>query len=265
MSTAAIPTGADYTPQELAIAAFIALSVPVWSIVLLMLSQSGALSDDAPHIVPGEMPIAVKPVVDMDSPLLKLGGKKVRPVLPDRWKKPEPSEQPKVVERKAHVSTKAKHDAEAPPKDLEVSDAGTPPDPDAEVVDQADEENPDADAGSEASGGGSPAGSKDGTETDPLKARAASKYHGRILAFLKAGFSCPKLTDSEPRCSPSASVSISGDGVVTAVSFNACGNAKIDPAANAAIQSKIGQQIPPPPENYPELRPNSFSVAYVCK
>ncbi len=36
-----------------------------------------------------EIPIAVKPVMD-DLPLLKLGGKKMRPKLPDMWKKQAP-------------------------------------------------------------------------------------------------------------------------------------------------------------------------------
>lgn len=257
----------QYRPGELLIAGFVALSVPLWSVFGLLLAKTDKdrLFANAPLIVPGgHMSIKIRPVVDMDSPLLKLGGKKVKARLPKRWRKPEPDQ--KVVKRKAHVSTKAKASASAPPGDLEISDAGAPPDPDAEVVADTDVEDDQVpDASTEGVGGGSPSGSKHGTETDPLKARAASKYHGRILGFLKRGFRCPSIAEGEKRCSPTASVTISGDGTVTGASFNACGNAKIDTAASTAIHGKVGQQIPPPPALYPELRPNSFSVAYVCK
>ena len=153
-----------------------------------------------------------------------------------------------------------------PPEDLEVSDAGEAIAPDAEVADKVDMPEDNTDAGEEGSGGGHAAGSKYGTETDPLKARAAGQYHDRILRFLKQGFSCPAVPDDVKKtCQPSASVSIGGDGTVTSFSFNPCGNEAMDAAARSAISSKVGQQIPPPPEKYEDLRPNSFSVAYVCK
>jgi hypothetical protein len=248
--------GTDYRPSEVMVALFVSLGVVVWTVVLLKLSQL-ALMADAPAIAPSD-PVAVKvnPVLDMDSPLLKLGGN-VRVKMPNEWE-----QHPDVVKRRAQVSTKAGQTADDIPDkdDLEVSDAGTPIDPSATVTDDPIDENL-SDAGAEGSGGGSPEGSEHGTETDPLKARAASQYHGRILGFLKSGFACP----GPASCTPSASVSIGGGGAVTGFSFNACGDAAIDSAARASIASKVGQAIPPPPENYPELRPNSFSVAYVCK
>jgi len=248
------------------VALFVALSVPVWSSVLIALA---ALDEhaNAPIISPGDAtPIRVKPVLDLDSPLLKLGGKKVRAKLPDRWKKPVAPK--KIAQRKAHVSTKAADEIEdIPPEDLEVSDAGEAPDPDAAVAKEVDVElTADSDAGSEATGGGSPGGVPEGTETDPLKARAANLYHSRILSFLERGFQCPAVDEQiKKTCRPTASVSISADGTVSSFSFNPCGHGAIDGAARGAISSKVGQSIPPPPENYPDLRPNSFSVAYVCR
>ena len=254
--------GSDYEPNEVLVAACIALSVPVWSAVLLSMSDLDKQAN-AVSIAPGDaVPMRVNPVVDLDSPLLKLGGKKVRAELPAKWRKPEPTKT--VRERQAIVSTKAQDDPDAaPPGHLTVSDSGKPIDPDAEVVAQADEPNEDVpDASLEGAGGGSPAGSKEGTEVDPLKARAASLYHGRISAFLYGGWSCPQ--GAQAGCTASAGVSLSG-GVVSGVSFRGCGDPTLDTAARAHIQGKVGQSIPPPPENYPELAPNSFNVTYVCK
>jgi hypothetical protein len=257
--------GTDYRSTEVLVALFVALSVPVWSVVILAVAELD-MQADAPAITAGDaVPIRVTPVVDMDSPLLKLGGKKVKAKLPDRWVKPQlPT---KIEERTAQVSTKAKDDVnDIPPEDLEVSDAGEAIAPDAEVADQVDMPEDNTDAGEEGSGGGHASGSKHGTETDPLKGRAANQYHDRILRFLKRGFSCPAVpAEVKKTCRPSASVSIAPDGTVTSFSFNACGNEAIDGAARTAISGKVGQQIPPPPEKYKDLRPNSFSVAYVCR
>ncbi len=257
--------GTDYRSTEVLVALFVALSVPVWSVVLLAITGLDS-QGDAPIITPGDaLPIKIIPVVDLDSPLLKLGGKKVRAKLPDRWVKPQ--RPTKIEERKAQVSTKAEDNEEdIPPDDLEVSDGGEAIAPDAEVADQVDMPEDNTDAGEQGSGGGHAAGSKHGTETNPLKARAANQYHDRILRFLKRGFSCPPVpAEDKKSCRPSASVTIAGDGTVTSFSFNPCGHEAIDGAARSAISSKVGQQIPPPPEKYEDLRPNSFSVAYVCR
>jgi hypothetical protein len=265
--TVAAQRSLDYTPGELTVAAFVALSVPIWTLVLINLSNL-AIQGAAPEITTGDLvPMQVTPVLDMEAPLLKLGsGKKVRVKLPDMWQPPPEPRQ--IDQREAHVSSKAGQTKDdIPPEDLELSDAGEPPDPDAEVVAETDNPEEGSDAGDIPEGEGSPAGSPEGTETNPLKARAASLYHGRILAFLRSGFSCPAVSDEEKKaCRPAASVSIGGDGTVTSFTFSPCGSsAAIDSAAQASIGSKVGQQIPPPPENYPDMRPNSFGVAYVCK
>lgn len=258
--------GSDFRPPELIVALCVALSVPVWSLVLLRLSDL-AIQGNAPEIVSGEeTPIQVTPVLDMESPLLKLGGgKKVRIKLPDMWKAPDPPPQA-ITKRRAHASDTAKDDAEeVPPDDLEMSDAGTPPDPDAGVVKDTEVEIAEApDAGPIPEGEGSKEGVAEGTETDPLKARAANQYHATILRFLKGGFVCPKLGEGESMCSPTASVSISG-GVVGGFSFSPCGDDRIDGPARASISSKVGQPLPPPPANYPDMMPNNFTVTYVCR
>lgn len=261
--------GSDYLPHEVIIAVVLALVIQIGAGVAIHIAGLTAMADTR-DIDPGvAVPIRVKPVVDTESPLLKLGGKKVKYKLPDRWLRQKPI---KRVKRRAFVSTKAEDTEEAiPPDDLELADAGTePPAPDAAVAKEVDVEDiEETDAGeANVDTEGSPDGVPEGTETDPLKARAANLYHGRILAFLTAPFRshCASLDKDEiAGCVPSASVQLSSDGTVQSYSFNPCGKASIDNAARAALGSIQGQQIPPPPENYPDIRPNSFSVSYVCK
>jgi hypothetical protein len=257
--------GTDYRSEELIAALCIALSVPVWSTVLLSVSNLAKLGA-ARAIDPGaEVPIQVTPVIDMDSPALKLGGKKVRAKMPKEWLDPEP--RPTPNERTATPSTKASDDPDAiPPPELALNDGGVPLE-DAGAVDDAGTASSDQDAApSDGQGGGSPLGVDGGTTTEVTPKHIQAAYHQRILAFLRAGFSCPAVPDEEKlSCKPSASVSISGSGTVTSVSFNGCGSsAAIDAAAQASIQSKVGQSIPPPPEDYPNIMPNSFGVSYVC-
>ncbi len=257
--------GTDYRPEEVLASTFIAASIPVWLFLLWNVSGLSVVAAGPPNIEKGTaIPMKVTPMIDMDSPLLKLGGgKKVK--LPTEWEVAPPVV--KQREAAAVVSPNAKDDPNAiPDRDLPIYDGGTAPDPDAEAV--RDPEITDAGEPSDGNvneGGGSAAGSPDGSATDPTKARAARFYHGRILAFLKAGFICPSLPEGAPKCSPSGSVTISGDLTVSGVSFSGCGVPEIDAAAQAAINAKKGQQIPPPPENHPELQPSSFSVTYVCK
>jgi hypothetical protein len=270
-STTAAPRGVlgtDYHAHEWIIAIGLALFIQLASAVALQAAGLAAMAE-APDIDPGiAVPIAVRPVVDLDSPLLKLGGKKVKFKLPDRWIRQRPV---KRVKRKAHVSTQAEDSEEAiPPEDLEISDAGTEPDPDAALAKEVDVElTEDSDAGpSNVEGEGHPDGVPEGTETDPLKARAVNLYHARILRFLTAPYrsQCASLSKEERTgCRPSATVQLSADGVVRSYSFNPCGKGPVDSAAKAALNSIKGQPIPPPPENYPKIRPNSFNVSYVCK
>ena len=267
---------ADVRAHEIAIAAFVALSMPFWMVLMLTLAPLHRIGA-APAIVPGEaVPIRVRPVVDMESPtMLKYGGKKVRAKLPKRWQvtNPPPASDATAQKPKAHVSTRAKDDPDAiPDASVEISDAGTEPtESDAAVTDAGvtDAATEDDDTGDEAAGGGGPGGDPDGSEfgsdagtsTDPLMKRAARLYHGKISGFLYGGWSCPE--GAQPSCTARGTLQISGTAV-TGASFSGCGDGVLDGAARAHINSKVGQSIPPPPEKYPGLAPNNFVVSYVC-
>jgi len=145
-------------------------------------------------------------------------------------------------------------------------DAATSADGDASVSPDKGEGGgkPDAEASGGDGEGGSP-GSKKGNTTDRLLARAATQYNGRLAAFFRAGFRCPQLPEGAKKCSPTGSVTISSGLVVTSASFNACGVPEIDSAAQAVLMSKKGQQVPPPPAEYPQLQQAGHTIVYQCK
>lgn len=270
MSSPAHQTGVfhtDHRPEEVLAASFIAASVPVWIVIIWSISKLGMVAAGVPEVEQGlATPIRVTPMIDMDSPLLKGGGKKAK--LPESWAAPPAPRQESAV-----VSPNAKDDPDAIPKPMPVFDGGTAPDPDAAVT-----TNPDADVSPPTGeGGGKPGdlpggdgdggspGSTNGNTTDRARVRAASLYNGRLASFFRAGFRCPQLPEGAQKCSPTGSVTISGDLTVTSVSFSGCGVPEIDSAAQSALNSKKGQQVPPPPAEYPDLQPSSFGVTYVCR
>ena len=267
---AAVAPGLDFKGYELAVALAVALAIPVLAAVALARAALDKMAD-APDIDPGiAIPIKVKPMLDLSSPLLKLGGKRVSTKLPDRWIRKTPV---KRVERQAHVSTKAEaNEDDIPPDDLPIADAGTdPPEPDAALAKQVDEEETEeSDAGpSNVDQEGSPDGEQGGTETDPLKARAISRYRSRLIGFFKARFRGAQGTGLSPeeleKLAASAAIAIGSDLSVISFTLSPSGNAAFDAAVRAVLQSKVGQQVPPPPENFPEAKLNHVSVTFVCQ
>ena len=212
-------------------------------------------------------PMKVKPVLD-DAPLLKLGGKRVRAKLPDMWVKRAPV---KRFEAKSAPSPEAEKTPEAiPTTEVAKGDAEAPP-PDAEVAAQVDEDLKLIDASVDVQQPnideeGHADGVKEGTETDPLKARAVSQYRMRIIGWFNARFRPPvgqMPCDELKKTSAGVVATISPDGTVTGFSVTrASGNAAFDGKVNAAMQSASGQQIPPPPKNYPDVRPPSVSLHF---
>jgi hypothetical protein len=262
--------GTDYQSFEVLVATCIALSVPVWSALLLSMTNFDSYGT-APAIAPtDEINMKVKPVIDMDSPFLKLGGGKGKKIqLPDAWKKKVvPTTKP---EDKSAAAPKAQVSTKAGDSEDDITDAGLETDPDAEAIDPDAAVGDDPDAAADGSGGatgddapeggGTADGSPIGTETNPLKVNAINKYRGRIHAFLYAGWRCP--TTAKAECTATATVQLSGTSI-TSASVSGCGDGAVDGAASAHANSKVGQSIPPPPENYPDIVPPSMTIAYRC-
>ena len=256
----------DYAVGELSIAAAVALTLTI-SLGLLLRSVANKQARVREIFPVGEVPIRVRPVIDLQSPeLLKYGGR-ARAKLPEAWRvKPpqEPVPEKPAPAKKARVSTAAKDDPnEIPADDVQVSDAGEPDEvSDAGVTDDAGiAEGPEGEGG--AAPGGDPEGSQHGsdagTSTDPLMRRAAGRYNGRIVGFLRSGWRCP--AGASGTCV--GSVQVSGL-VVASASISSCTDPMMQPAAQALMGGKVGQSVPPPPEKYPQFARSQWTVTLPC-
>ncbi len=259
----------DFRPLEIAIAVAFALAVECTAALAL---SASALDRPAmvPEIDKGQaVPVKVIPVLDLDSPLLKLGGKRDKYKLPDRWVRQAPVAR---VEEKVFASTKAgKNAKDIPAPDKRIADAGTKPPPeDAAVAKQVDTplvEPPDAAPPANVDTEGHADGVKEGTETDPLKARAVDLYRARIAGWFSGRFrvSGSGLAGDElTRVRVRATVELSGR-TVSGYVVTPSGNAAFDAAARQTLEAVKGQEIPPPPENYPDVVQSRIQVTFVCK
>lgn len=148
-------------------------------------------------------------------------------------------------------------------EDLNTEEA-PPPDPGEPPSGSA----PGSDAAIGPGGPGHPAGAPGGTETDPLRARAADVYRSRLVAwfsvrFRVTGSGLPQAALTKLRAH--ATVSLSPDRRVAGYTLSTSGNATFDAAARAAIEAAKGQALPPPPERYPDLLRTTITVTFVCK
>jgi hypothetical protein len=264
----------DFRPVEMAVAAAVAVPMPFVAALGLAMSPP-AKGPDMPEIDRGAaVPMRVKPVLDLEAPMVKLGGGKVKAKMPSQWADPVPTPQP----HRAHPSPHAKDDVrDAPPKATAVASA-----PDAKSA------APSASASSAVAGGdsdappgpGSPSGSPSGSPTgspsgkpgstckdNPLKCNAATMYRGRLYSFFRSRFhaNCASLSDDEKKqFRASVTFVLGGDGTVLSYSVSPSGNAVVDGGAEAAAQAARGQQVPPPPEDYPDLLPPSLPIGFDC-
>lgn len=260
----------DFQPFELAVAVFFASAVMVGS--GFALSASALDRPAAVHEIDSGQarPVRVIPVLDLDAPLLKLGGKRDQSKLPDRWVKQAPKPR---VEEKTFVSSQAGKTADdIPPPEVKIADAGTkPPPPDAEIAKQVDTpiaNLPDAGPPSNVDQVGHADGVKEGTETDPLKARAVDLYRSRIIGWFSGRFrvSGSGLPQEElGKYRVGASVQLSTDRRVVSYTITPSGNAAFDAAARATLEGAKGQTIPPPPENYPDTIQSQINLTFVCR
>lgn len=216
---------------------------------------------------PAARPISVRPVLD-ELPLLKLGGK-AKPKLPDMWKKQAPVPVKRVQEASAPSPKADKNPQTLPTSALAKPDAAAPP-PDAEVAKQVDQELIDAtpDAAPTVEGEGSADGVKEGTEADPLKARAVSQYEAKLVAWFNARFKSPSSEeipcDELKKLSASVSVSVGGDRTVSSFSVSRpSGNAVFDARVQSTLAGTVGAELPPPPPLYPDILPPSIRPRFV--
>lgn len=273
----------DFAPWEVGAAIVIALAVQLGNGVALWAAKTPE-ADIAEVDKAVEQPVKVKPVMDEEAlQAAKLGGKKVK--LPDMWER-APASVKKAIQEKpapppdvAAPSTKADESTTAiPDKDKKVGtveDAGTEVDASTEGADAGlTESNEDAGPATLDSDGGTGNGTDKpgcvgpGCEADGgLDDFQAGQYQGRLVSFFKRGFSVTGLglpPEEIKKLAVSVSVQLSGDGTVSSFSMGSSGNATFDAAARAAMQGKVGQPVPNPPEDRPDLKRSSLSFTMTC-
>lgn len=260
----------DFRPRELCISVLVSAAVLFGAAVAL---ERASL--DKPALLPeidkgAARPVRIVPVVDLDAPLLKLGGARDHTKLPDRWVKQAPKAR---VEQKAFVSSKAGKSAEdAPPPEMKkASPREEPPPEGAEIAKQVDAPiAPVVDAGAPANVDekGHADGVKEGTETDPLKARAVDLYRAKIAGWFSGRF---RVTgsglahDELLKYRVSATVEVGQDRSVTGYTFVPSGHPAFDAAARATLEGAKGHALPPPPESYPDVVQSRINVTFVCR
>src|SRR6187402_526675 len=223
-----------FLPQELALAAFFAALVEIGLLGLVIVAGQNRTKVVAHEAeVKEEVPIAVKPVMD-DLPLLKLGSKKVKAKLPDMWTKQAPVQR---FEESSAPSPKAAKTPEAiPTSPLAKADAAAPP-PDAAIAKVVDQELTDAAPPKDEPNlptEGAADGVKNGTETDPLKARALDLYRVKIIGWFQARFHPPTdlPCDVLHGLSAGASISVGPDRTITSATLSRASN-------NGAFDGKV--------------------------
>lgn len=254
---------AAFKSSEIGVATGFAFLVQGLIAGLLMFAEAskGLTPEKEPDVK--EIPIAVQPVMD-ELPLLKQGSA-VKPKLPEMWSKPKPRPR---YEDKTAASTKAEKTLEKPvTKELQTSKKEVPPDEKAELAKKVEEqlkEEPDQKPAPKFNQEGAEDGEKEGTEVDPLKAFVLDQYRKRVTAWFQAGFS-PSPDSCEARLV--VVPQLSGDGTVLSFSVSgSSGNAGFDSRVKSHMQSKVGNQIPPPPAGHPGITSVSlrFSGEKVC-
>jgi hypothetical protein len=268
----------DYEAWEIGAAIAIAIAVQLGAGVMFYVSSTGISL--APEVDKGaEAPVKVTPVIDEELLPPQLGGGK-KSVLPDMWQRAPASVKQKIAEAPAPPevaapSTEAEDNVAAIPdagKKVEsVEDAG---------IEEKDAGEEGADAGLTTSeedagiatldpdGGAGPegAGDPDGVKDGGLDKFQERQYVGRLIGFFRRGFVVTGLgLPPEEIAKLSVSVTVQLDGLtVKSYSMGGSGNAAFDAAARAALDGKVGSQVPPPPEDRPDLQRSNLSFSMVC-
>lgn len=250
--------------REVALAIVMAFLVEGLLLLLWIYAGSGSVQVRAdPLEALQARPISVNPVMD-ELPLLKLGGKK-KAKLPDMWKKQAAVQR---FEESSAPSAKAdKSPAAIPSSKLVAADAAAPP-PDAEVAKEVDQVLTDAapEAAPTVEGEGTADGVKEGTEADPLKARAVSAYRAKVIAWFNARFQQPVgevPCEELKKLRASVVVNIGGDRGVAGYSVTReSGNGTYDARVRGTMDRLRGEQLPPPPPLYPDILNSTEVVTF---
>jgi len=209
-----------------------------------------------------------RPIAVSITPVLKLGSSAPNK-LPSQWQRKRPP--PTKAQPAALPSPQAAKTLEAIPKSI-VPDASIVP----AAVDAAASARPTPPAALEteaktqtSSTEGSEQGAANGTETDPLKARAVDMYRQQVSAWFMSRFDIrrklPFATLKTLRAT--AVVTVTADRKVGSFSITRESGDPIFDAEVHATLSRIqsgGAELPAPPPMYPDILGQSLPVGFQC-
>ncbi|HXN33622.1 MAG TPA: hypothetical protein VN894_17255 [Polyangiaceae bacterium] len=208
-----------------------------------------------------------QPIAVAITPVLRLGSKSPSK-MPSEWQRRRPAA---AKSQAAVPSPQAEKTLEAIPK-TRVPDSGAAP----AVVDAGRAEPasltapPEAGAATTvASAEGSEQGAANGTETDPLKARAADMYRAQLAAWFAARFQIAGKIPFDTLKTLQAVVSVTVTDDRKMGSFSV-GKPSGDPTFDAEVDATLvriqssGVELPAPPPMYPEMLGKSLSIKLHC-
>lgn len=239
----------DFDAQDVTIACAVALLAQLGFVVAFSLPSPKLIEADISN--DNAQPIAVK-----ITPILKLGSK-----TPSQWQRrvpvtPKPPAglpSPQALKTPEAIPTNRSPDASVVPP----VDSAPPPPEDAGTVAPA------------ASTQGSEQGAANGTETDPLKGRAADMYRAQLAAWFASHFQIRgKIPFDELKpLHAAATVTVTADRKVGSFSIvRPSGNATFDAEVQATLSriQSSGTELPAPPPMYPDMLGVSLPVGFQC-
>ncbi len=252
----------NFDAQDITIACAVAL--------LAQLGFVAAFSLPSPRLVTADISNDnARPIAVAITPVLKLGSK-TPSKLPSQWQRQRPVAA-KTEPTAALPSPQADKTVDAIPK-TNVPDAAVAPVAVDAAPPQATNLTAPLDSGAvatAASSQGSEQGAANGTETDPLKARAADMYRAQLASWFAARFGIRGKVpfDKLKTLHAAAVVTVTGDRKVGGFSVvRKSGDATFDAEVEATL-SRVqsgGAELPAPPPMYPDMLGQSLPVGFQC-
>jgi hypothetical protein len=207
-----------------------------------------------------------QPIAVSITPVLKLGTK-------------NPSKLPAQWQRKQPVAAKTQPQAPLPSTKAEKTASATPTTTAsvaAPVVDAGKAEPTTAPAPESSSNApttassvqGSEQGAENGTETDPLKARAADMYKAQLASWVMSRFSIKGKVpfDKLKTLRAVAQVTVEDRKITSFSVVKPSGDSTFDGEVEATLQKiqSSGAELPAPPPMYPEMLARSQTFSFQC-
>lgn len=257
-----------FSTGELGAAIGLTALVQAALLTVMLVAQQARGTSARPQPRATEIAVAVEPVLE-PLPLLRRGGKPNPRRLPDKVPL-EPKPVPRV-EDAASPSPAAQKVAPPPIRKRVRRDDEDEPPPDAErtkrieeMVQKMKEDARQLNVPEE----GARDGVEGGTESDPLRARAVSLYTIKVTNWFKRSFRppnreipCPELKQLSAR----VSAFIGPGRTVTRYTMTSSGNAIFDARVRAAMDARVGQALPPPPQNFAAILPSVVKPTFQGK